>query len=195
MRIARAAGGGSFDGPTADFSARQSKIAVYVLTTDGEQARAAGSTSRAVAEPFACLPFVSDSQIEPLRRIRPVPTLANALDRQANRPQDRGLTRISRRPDVRRAARLQPSKNRSRGCCWLFLRAGGRSATPYLRQLPAKRAGGRNVALLRGVFKSGSKKKGQAPLLIDEMPRGRGLSPSTKGLQPCPESELCLRCF
>jgi hypothetical protein len=76
-----------------------------------------------------------------------------------------------------------------------FSARGADSATPYLRQLAAKRAGGGNVALLRGVFRSGSKKKGQAPLLIDEMPRGRGLSSSTKGLQPCPESELCLRCF
>ena len=61
-----------------------------------------------------------------------------------------------------------------------FSGAGEDSATPHLRQLPANRAGGGNVALLRGVFRSGSKKNGQAPLLIDEMPRG--LSPSTKGL-------------
>ena len=42
---------------------------------------------------------------------------------------------------------------------------------------------------------AGAHDKGQAPLLIDENAPAEGGRHLRKGLQPCPEAELCLRCF
>ena len=76
----------------------QSKIAVYVLTTDGEPARAELEVRRG---PWRNLSRAFLSSLT--ARLSHAVVFAshgsaNALDRQANRPQDRGLTRISRRP-------------------------------------------------------------------------------------------------
>jgi hypothetical protein len=84
---------------------------------------------------------------------------ANALDRQANRPQDRGLTTNSRRLRCPTGYTAQQSFER---LLLVFCGAGADSATPYCGSL---RRNAREVGTWRCFWEfSGAKKKGQAPL-------------------------------